>query len=257
MQNVVNDALQVGLPGQLFDIGGNDIIGRNNYSKQLEKVDITADDTTTTVTINGTGFTFTETGAAEDKEYIANYLTGEINAGSEPVTAYHETGWDYLLVESNTPGTSMTVVGTANCTVTQQIANAAAINFGLIVTQDQLDQEKARNPIVATDITDIKKILGITVHTQAIEQFYQSPGGAGYALNKEMSICKKSRVWVVVETAVTVITQPYARFTVAGSTVLGAIRGDDDSGKAAAIPTAKFYRGAAANGYAVLDINLP
>lgn len=256
MQTSVNDALQVGLPGQLYGVN-KDVISRANYSKKLDKVTVSADDTTTTVTINGTAFTFTETGAAENKAYIANYLTGLINAGAEPVTAYYTTGNDYFLVESDVVGTTTTVVGTASCTVAAQIGNAAAIDFGLGVTQDLLYDEKARVPIAATDITDIKNFLGITVHTQAIEQFYQSAGGAGYALNVEMSILKRGTCWVQVESAVTPQTAPYCRFTASGTEKLGAIRGDADGGDAAAMPGCRFVKGAAANGFALLEINLP
>lgn len=256
MQNSVNDALQVGLPGQLYGLNHN-IIGRNNYSRKLDKVDITTADTTTTVTINGTAFTFTETAASESKAYIAEYLTSLINAGSEPVTAYYTAAAEYFTVESDVVGTTTTVVGTANCTVTNQIANAAAIDFGLIVCQDQLYDEVARVPQGATDVTSILKILGLTIHTQAIEQFYQSDGGSGYALNDEMSIMSRGLAWVQVETAVTPADTPYARFVVSGSTKLGGIRNDNDGGNAAAIPNAKFATSAAANGYAILELNLP
>lgn len=256
MQTYVNDAMQVGLPGQLYGMN-HDIIGRNNYSKKLDKVDITAADTTTTVTINGTAFTFTETAAAESKAYIAEYLTSLINAGSEPVTAYYATGNEYFTVESDVVGTTTTVVGTANCTVTNQIANAAAIDFGLIVCQDQMYDEVARVPQSATDITSILNILGLTVHTQALEQFYQSEGGAGYALNDEMSIMREGNAWVKVETAVTPSDTPYCRFVVSGDTKLGGIRNDNDGGNAAAIPYARFATSAAAGGYAVLELNLP
>lgn len=256
MQNSVNDALQVGLPGQLYGIN-KDVISRANYSKKLDKVTISADDTTTVVTINGTAFTFTETGASEVKAYIANYLAGLINAGSEPVTAYYTASNDYFLVESDVVGTTTTVVGTTSCVVVAQIGNAAAIDFGLCVCQDLLYDEKGRLPIVSADITDIKNFLGITVHTQAIEQFYQSAGGAGYALNAEMSILKRGTCWVQVETAVTPQTAPYGRYTVNGTTKLGGIRGDDDTSKAALMPYCRFVKGAAANGFALLEIALP
>jgi hypothetical protein len=256
MQNVVNSKLDVGVPGLLYGIL-KEAIGRNNYSKQLDKVDIDADDTTTTVTINGTPFTFTETGASELKAYIANYLTGLINASAEPVTAYYTSGNDYFTVESDVVGTAMTVVGTASCTVTAQIGNAAAIDFGLYVCQDLVDDEKARVPISATDITDIKNTRGITIRSESVEQYYQTPGGPGYALNEEMSILKNGTIWVLVESAVTPQTAPYVRFIVSGATKLGGIRGDNDGGNAAALPNARFVSSAGIGELALLEIALP
>lgn len=256
MQNIVNDRLAVGLPGGLYGFN-HDIISRNNYSKKLDKVTIDADDTTTVVTVNGTAFTFTESGASELKATIAAYLTGLINASALPVTATYVATNDYFMVESNVSGTTTTVVGTTSCTVVAQIANAAAIDFGLFVCQDQEDDEKARVPIVTTDVTAQGKALGITVHTQAIEQFYQSAGGAGYALNAEMSICKRGLIWVIPETTMVNTDSVFARFTVSGATVLGGIRNDADTANAVAIPTAKVVRGSVAGALCLIDINLP
>jgi len=255
MQSSVNDALQVGLPGGLYGVN-KDVISRNNYSKKLDEVTVTAADLATTCTINGTAFTVNAGAAVLTKAALAALLATAINAGAEPVTAYYVALAETLTVESDVVGTTTTVVGTTNCSVVAQIGNAAAIDFGLLVSQDILDDDKARVPIVATDITSDKKVLGITVHTQAIEQFYESAGGAGYALNAEMSILQKGTVWVQVEETVTNQSVPYARFTVSGTTKLGGIRASADSGKAAIIPNAKFVRGAAADGFALLYINL-
>jgi len=255
MQTSVNSAMQVGLPGQLYGLN-HDIIGRNNYSKKLDKVTITAADAATVCTVNGTAYTANSGAGVMTKTAIAEELAGLINAGTDAL-AYFTAAAEYILVEALIVGTTTTVVGTTNCTVVNQIANAAAINFGLFVCQDQIDQEKARVPIVAADVTTTLLACGITCLTQAIEQYYQSVGGAGYALNEEMSIVRRGMIWVLTETAVTPSSTPYARYTVATTEKLGAIRGDDDTSKAAIIPTARFIRGAAAGGYALLDINLP
>jgi len=255
MQTSVNSALQVGLPGQLYGFN-HDIIGRNNYSKKLDKVTVTAADLATVCTVNGTAYTANALAATMTKTAIAEELAGLINAGSDSV-AYFTAAAEYILVEALIVGTANTVVGTTNCTVVAQIANAAAIDFGLFVCQDVIDQEKARVPIVAADITTVLTACGITCHTQAIEQFYGSAGGAGYALNEEMSIVKRGAIWVQTESLVTVASTPYARYTVATTEKLGAIRGDDDTSKAAIIPTARFLRAAAAGGYALMEINLP
>ena len=257
MQNTVNDRMAVGLPGGLYGIGPHNIISRNNYSKKLDKVTIDADDTTTVVTVNSTAYTFTESGASELKATIAEYLTGLINAGALPVTAYYTATNDYFTIESDVSGTTTTVVGTTSCTVVAQIGNAAAINFGLFVCQDQEDDEKARVPIVTTDVSNVLLARGIVVHNQAVEQFYQSAGGAGYALNAEMPIINRGMVWVVPETTMAITDEVFARFTVSGVTVLGGIRNDADSGKAVAIPYTRVVRSSAAAALCLIDINLP
>lgn len=255
MQTSVNDSMAVGLPGQLYGFN-NDIIGRSNYSKKTDKVDITAADAITTVTINGTAYTANSGAAVMTKTAIAEELAGLVNAGSDAVAYFTATN-EYITVEALYSGTTNTVVGTTNCTVTNQIANQAAIDFGLIVCQDQMYDEKARVPQGATDITSVLKILGLTIQTQAIEQNYQSAGGDGYAINEEMSILRKGNAWVQVEVAVTPADTPYARYTVSGDTKLGGIRNDADTGKAAAIPNARFVTSAAAGGLALLELNLP
>jgi len=255
MQDSVNSAMQAGLPGQLYGFN-HDIIGRNNYSKKLDAVTITAADLLTTCTIDGTAYTANAGAAVMTKTAIAEELAGLINAGSDAVAYFTATN-EYITVEALVVGTTNTVVGTTNCTVVNQIANAAAVDFGLIVCQDQVYDEVARVPQGATDITSTLKILGLTVQTQAIEQNYQSAGGNGYAINEEMSIMRKGNAWVQVEVAVTPADTPYARYTVSGTTKLGGIRNDADTAKAAIIPNARFATSAAASGYALLELNLP
>lgn len=264
MQTTVQNNMTTGLEGQLADLVNNDKITRSNYSKQLDKVTISADDTTTTVTINGTAFTFTETGASELKAYIADYLTTAINAGAEPVTAYYTATNDYFLVESDVVGTAMTVVGTASCVVTNLIGNAAAIGFGLFVTDDNEDPNalpyKARVPIAATDITTVGKGLGFTIHTHNVEQSYPystSVGGTGYALESAMNILRRGHIYLRPETAVTPGQQVYVRFVAAGTERLGAVRNDADTADAALLPTAYFRTACAAGGIALVEINLP
>jgi len=252
----MNDSLTQGLPGGLYGFN-HDIIGRNNYSKKLDQVTVDNPNVAVTCTINGTAFTVNVGAATLTKTALAELLAAAVNAGSEPVTAYFTAAAELITVESDVVGTTTTVVGTTECTVVAQIGNAAAINFGLFVCQDLLYTDVARVPIVATDITNNKLARGITVHPQAIEQFYQSDGGAGYALNVEMSIVKKGTVWVTAETAMAVTDSVYARYTVNGATVLGGIRNDGDSSKAGIIPTARVVRPVAVAGLCLIDINLP
>jgi hypothetical protein len=258
MQTTVQTSMAIGVPGMPANIATKTDLSYANYSKKLDKVTVSADDTTTTVTINGTAFTFTETGAAENKAYIADYLTTAINAGSEPVTAYYTSGNDWFYVESDVAGTTTTVVGTASCTVAAVIGNSSAIPFGVCVIQDIQDANRACLPIAAADITTVGKALGVVLMTQAIEQNYGSAGGSGYALGEAMSVRRKGFVYVQVEQAVVAGDQAYVRHVAGAGEQLGAFRKDTDGGSdAAALPTAYYRSNAAANGIALLEINLP
>jgi len=257
MQTTVQNSMDIGLAGQIADLANSTVLAYANNSKKLDRVTVSADDTTTTVTINGTAFTFTETGAAENKAYIADALVTLINAGSEPVTVYYTALNEYFDIESNVAGTTTTVVGTASCVVTARIGNAAAIGFGLLVVQDEMDDDKASVPILTTDISTAGKALGVTIMTQAIEQNYQTAGGNGYALETAMSIMRKGRIYVTVEDAVTAGAQAFARFDNSGGGSLGAFRSDDDSSTAVALPTGYYRTNTAASGIAILEINLP
>lgn len=255
MQTSVEDSLTRGLPGQLADIANNEIVCAANYSKQLDKVDITAANAATTLTINGTAFTDSST--SKTKAEMAESIAGLVNAGSEPVTAYYTTGNEYLTVESNTPGTAMTCVGTTNCTVTAQIANAAAIDFGLLVVRDSMDEDKARVPIVAADITTANNLFGITVRTQTVENNYGANTNPGYALDSPMSIARKARIYVEVEDAVLQGGTVYVRHTASGTEKLGAFRSDADGTDASILPNAVYETSASAGNVAIVSINLP
>jgi len=257
MQTTVQNFMDVGLPGQLADLVNNDIISKANYSKQLDKVTVTTADTTTTCTINGTAFTWTEIGGSQDEAFIADAVATLINAGSEPVTAYYTATNTYFTVESNTPGTAATVVGTANCTVANQIANAAAIGFGIVVSRDQMDDQKARLPIAAADITDAKIALGFTVMTQAIEQNYGSAGSSGYVLESAMSVMRKGRIYVQTEDAVADGGSVYVRHVAGAGETLGSVRSDADGSDADILPGAAFRKTTSAAGISIVELNLP
>jgi hypothetical protein len=259
MQTSVQTSMDIGLPGQIADLANSQVLTYANNSKKLDLVEITAADTTTTVTINGTAFTVTTDGS-DTKAELAAAVVALINAGSEPVTTYYTAAAESFQVESDTPGTTTTVVGTANCTVTAQIGNAAAIGFGYFVCQDAQDVNKARSPIAAADITDAGDALGITVHTQAVAQNLTSTGSSGsdgYALGEAMSVMRKGRIYVQVEDAVVAGNAVYVRYVAGTGETLGAFRSDADTSDAAILPGAKYRTSAAASGIAIVEINLP
>jgi hypothetical protein len=255
MQTTVQNFMDIGLPGQLADLVDNMIISKANYSKQLDAVTITAANTATTCTINGTAFT--DSATDKTKAEMAEAISILINAGSEPVTAVYVATNEYFTVESNTPGTAATVVGTANCSVANQIANAAAIGFGIVVVRDQTDDQKARLPQAAADITDAKIALGFTRMTQAAEQNYGSAGGVGYALESSMSIMRKGRIYVMTEDAVTDGGAVYVRHVAGAGETLGSVRSDADGSDASILPGAAFRKATSASGISIVELNLP
>ena len=259
MQTSVETAMSIGLPGQLADLTDNQVLTFANNSKKLDKVTVTAADTTTTVTINGTAFTVTTDGS-DTKAELAAALSALINAGAEPVTSYYTATYEYIQVESDVAGTTTTVVGTANCTVLAQVGNSAAIGFGYFVCQDPQDVNKARSPITATDVTASGTALGITMHTQAVTQNListGSDGSDGYALGSAMSIMRKGRIYVQVEDAVVAGNDVYIRHVAGAGETLGACRSDADGSDASVLPGAKYRSSAAASGIAIVEINLP
>jgi len=257
MQTTVQTSMAIGLPGMIADLVNSTKLTYANNSKKLDKVTITADDTTTTVTINGTAFTFTEIGGSQTKAYIADYLTTAINAGAVPVTAYYTATNDWFYVESDVSGTTTTVVGTANCTVAAVIGNGVVIPFGVCVIQDIQNQDKACLPIASTDITTVGKALGVTILNPVAEQNYGSAGGVGYPIGEPMSVMRKGRIYVRVEQIVNPYDQAYVRYVADAGEQLGAFRKDADTSDAAALPTAYYRTYAAANGISLLELNLP
>ena len=255
MQTTVQNAMAIGVPGQIADLANNESVAYANYSKQLDRLTISADDTTTTITLDGTAYTYTG-GGGETKAQIAALLYAAINAGTDAV-AYYTAATEYVDVEALTPGTALTVAATASCVLTHRIGNSAAINYGLLVVQDEKDADKAAVPILTTDVTTVGKALGVTVHTQADEQSYASSGGTGYALGDCMSVMRKGRIYVEVEDAVVAGGAAFVRFTATSPEILGAFRSDADTADAVALPNAFFRTAAAAGGIAVLEINLP
>lgn len=259
MQTSVQDYMDIGLPGQLADLVNCQKLTYANNSKKLDLVTVTAADTTTTVTINGTAFTKT-TGGSDTKAVLAAAVVALINAGSEPVTVYYTALAETFQVESNTAGTTTTVVGTANCSVTAQVGNSAAIGFGLVVSQDPQDTNKARVPINATDITASGTVLGFTIHTHTVTQSLGasgSTGSTGYIIEAAMGILRKGRIYVAVEDAVVAGGDVYVRHVVGAGEVLGACRSDADGSDASILPSAKFRSSAAIGGIAIVEINLP
>lgn len=261
VQTAVNNQLARGMAGEIADSGFTDKATYINNSKQLFRVTITAVDLSTTVTINGTAFNVNSGSAAKTKAELVDLLVTAINGGAEPVLAIDDG--DFMNVEADVAGTAFTCVGTLNCTTEEQIPNEAGINFGLCVVQDKGalaaggDDNLAHLPTLVTQITDVGTVLGVTVHTQAIEQAVLNANNVGYPLAYAMSVLRRGRIWVYVEDAVVAGAQAFVRAVATGSEKLGAFRSDVDGTDAGALPGSRFKLTAGAGELTILEINLP
>lgn len=261
MQTAVNTQMARGMYGQLADSGYHDIATYINNSKQLFRVTITAIDAKTEVTINTTLFTVNAGAAAKTKAELVDLLVAAINAGAEPVLAIDDG--DYMNVEADVTGTAFTCLGTTNCTVVEQIPNEAGINFGLCVVQDKGaiaaggDDNLAHLPTLVAQVTDVGTVLGVTVHTQAIEQAVLNANNVGYPLASAMSVMRRGRIWVYVEDAVVAGVQAFVRCVAGAGEVIGAFRSDVDGTDAGALPGSRFKLTAGAGELTILELNLP
>jgi hypothetical protein len=232
-----------GFPGLIDGLHAADIISRINNSKQTITTVIVAADLETTITINGVAFTVNVGGGARTKTQLRDDLIAEINAGSEPVTAFINDA-DELYIESDTSGLAFTYADTTNVSSSDLILNETGVEFGKVVVQDdeQADSREilAHLPRVLTDITNVFKVLGVAAHQHTVEQAKPTSGNVGYPPQSEMSIMKKGRIWVETEVPVTSLDTPYVRCIAGANEKRGAIRNDADGTDAAALPNSRF-----------------
>lgn len=258
MQTSVKSSMAKLHAGMLADLGNNDIVSHVNNSKQLVRIEvIQADNHTYTVTVNTTDFSYTSPASGSTADSIALELVNAINAGSEPVGATPVGGGTgQLYVESDSSTTEFTVSVNANLTTLTLVAYQQTIPFGRFVVQDDQGQDYCRLPYAAADVSGLSA-LGVAVHTHAIEQAANTANNTGYEFQSSISVLRKGRVYVDVETAVDPGDDVYIRHTVSGSTYLGAFRNDNDSGNATQVSSARFVSKAGAGETAIVEINLP
>jgi len=256
MQISVNDSMVIGLPGQLADIGNNEIETFTNGSMQLDEVTITAANLATTLTIDGTAVTVNSGAEVKTTVELAAMLLAAVNLAGLGVTASAGSTTSKIYVRADVHGTGFTAVGTTNCSVAHKVLNESTIPFGILVVRDTWSglQKSAHLPSLTAEITTITTCLGVTVHSHANEQARDNADNPGYAANSAMSILRKGRIYVRVESAVTAGSIPYVRFSAEATEQLGAFRHDADTSDAVALPHSLFESGAAAGGIALLNL---
>lgn len=96
---------------------------------------------------------------------------------------------------------------------------------------------------------------GISVQTN--KPTSNATGEALYETGEEISVLKKGRIWVYVETAVAVNDNVFLRHTVNAALLAGDFRTDADTARADQIANARFVTATTAAGLAQIEINLP
>lgn len=250
MQTSVRDALLVGQAGGIYDFNSYDSISKFNGSRKTDKIDITAADLLTTVTINGTAITVNSGAATKTKAELAELLAAAIVAADVDVRVVDggDGTAEYVTVEANEVAQVTTVVGTTNCSITAQLAvQGANIAFGTIVTSDTTNSQRVHSPRAAADITNALKVVGVALRVEGTENT-DSNTNVGYESDVAVSIGQAGYFWVLKEAvAISKTDSVYVRYSASGTEVLGAVRNDADTADAAILPNAEFVQDAAAS----------
>lgn len=130
----------------------------------------------------------------------------------------------------------------------------ANLPFGVAVTKGTAD-----NGFLAM-VNGSSVPIGVLSHTHSVDpgQVAASPAGSGVPPKYLGNVLKRGRIMVQVEEAVTPASPVFVRHTAgAGGTQKGAFRASADTASAVAWTAARFLTSAAAQGVAVLEVNLP
>ena len=137
------------------------------------------------------------------------------------------------------------------------VNQSVAVGFGLGLAQGSGADGRCKLPAASGDVTNL--FLGISALVQTKEQPYPSLSGpVQYPAGSDIAIMRKGRIWVQVEEAVVPMGPVFCRFASgAGGTQLGAFRTSADTATAAQVPHAVYRSTAAAQGFAVVELNNP
>lgn len=127
--------------------------------------------------------------------------------------------------------------------LTRSNGTAGAFGLGLAVKEGAAANEFAA-------YTSGSTVLGVTRHEHTAVE-----AGGSLAVDQTASILTKGRIWVQIDQTVAIGDPVFVRHT-AGTA--GIFRKDADTANASALPGAKWVKGGtAAEGVALLDLNLP
>jgi len=132
----------------------------------------------------------------------------------------------------------------------KSIPCAAAMPFGKLVVRDTADLT-GKLPAAETDVTNKKKVLGLSISTQALPQD-PSVANPQYPTKSVVPVLSKGRAWVKVEGNVTPDSDVYVRYA-AGGNGPGSFSGALVSDATAVVAGARYLTTALANNFALLE----
>ena len=132
--------------------------------------------------------------------------------------------------------------------------NEVAFGHGVVQGTDKEAQTKTPDAAVTA-------FIGVAAKDHKEQRYVPTLGVNKYDINDMVGVLQKGRIWVPVPEAVAVGDSVYLWFA-AGTVVAGAVAGQfgktADAGKNTQIAAgAKWVKGAAAGGNALLELNLP
>lgn len=129
---------------------------------------------------------------------------------------------------------------------------SVAMPFGKLAVEAATEGQ-CKLPGVAGDVTDPLKVLGLVLKTQAIES--DSSSASDYAAGDMVNVMRKGRALVKVEQTVVVTDPVYVRYAAGGDGV-GSFGNSAGTSERALLASAKYIKGAASGGLAVVELNL-
>jgi hypothetical protein len=132
-----------------------------------------------------------------------------------------------------------------------------AMPFGRLGIFGTVPDKQVTSPTATGQVTTTSGVAGIVLASQDIENNPAALTNPVYPIGDAVPLLRKGRVLVLVEEIVTNASSVFIRFAAgAGGTVLGSFRASADTATAVAAPYCKYLSGAAAQGFAVVEINL-
>lgn len=182
-----------------------------------------------------------------------------------------------LTLSGDALNTSDTVTVTINGTSLSAItyATSEAVTLGLVAQQIQAVNGVVSATVAGRVITVLNnpgmplKVNSVVVDDNALASVAPSfaiahssqntlqLGKVYYSATDAVNALRRGQIYVQVEAAVTSDDSVYIRHKASGTLGRGGFRNDTDSGTATLWSAAKFKTSAAANGFAIVEINLP
>ena len=128
-----------------------------------------------------------------------------------------------------------------------------AIPFGKLMVRNGTEGQ-GKLPVLAADVTTALNVLGLALASQNIES--DASGDPEYPVGSVVPVMRKGRAYVKVEETVTEGSDVYVRYAAGGNGV-GSFGDTAGTSERALLAGARYLLGAATNGLAVVELNLP